>query len=601
MALWQDIDVVRAASHREMIVHLCGPFLSGAVDTAVPIDATGRLTIPWSSREPVLLLAPTLALAGQKLRVKATLDPAGAAAPLAPVEFAPYTEQGAFLPLHRPQVDPDTRTTNPFVIGLTLFTVMPDGAENLQPAATIRDQISATLLEGTLGRLLYILAAEKQRLRRVGRELAAMRFLSTGRDDALDRYGAELAVSRFADQIQFDLNSKQIVTVIRKDAGGAPVNEPDLDYRRRLALYRPRILPNRKQLLRWLNGSGKDADDNQGFLGSMGVKQRFNIVEAINPFGIAVQLVGTGDVKFRTNFLNFIRSVFLVWPANSAAANAAHSARYIPSATRQQTEVLRASLRQSFKFADDAAVAPMLAAALERVARCRRSLGDNTVWNIVRAQDATAGSRYEMGLGVDVPPLAGAILDQMGAALKAANRPPAADPEIEVLLQSLSFTSSAQDPEGSWLVGPCGLQTIHRVNAGTIYLSHLPTFGMTITGTSQVAAPAQPAPFEARFQAPGDPGSHVVLVAGLGAAAKSWAASGGPAWTPLSDADARAQWDKAKNPQPANALNLFRIAGPSGLPPLKQSKFLLASLGRATISCVSSLFFNSKTSILFCP
>ena len=68
--------------------------------------------------------------------------------------------------------------------------------------------------------------------------------------------------------------------------------------------------------------------------------------------------------------------------------------------------------------------------------------------------------------------------------------------------------------------------------------------------------------YEAHFRAPGDAATNVVLVRGLAGAAKVWAAApfNGPAWTVLSDTDARARWQAAVPPAAAT-LDVFRAAG----------------------------------------
>ena len=54
-----------------------------------------------------------------------------------------------------------------------------------------------------MGRMIYLLGAEKQRLRRQAREISAVRLLSLARDNALDRIGADLGVPRFTGTIDF--------------------------------------------------------------------------------------------------------------------------------------------------------------------------------------------------------------------------------------------------------------------------------------------------------------------------------------------------------------------------------------------------------------
>jgi hypothetical protein len=547
-----DPDGPRAASHRNMAVHLTGPFAAGARDEAVPVDAAGRVSVDRVSREPLLLAAPAVPLGDRGLRLRAVLDPAGAAVALAPLEFGPYTEAGAFLPLHRPGVDPTTAAAPPFAVDVSLVEVGPDGTEVPLDPAEVAGRVELRLLEGVLGRVLYALGAEKQRLRRVGREIAAMRLLGRARDDALDRAGAELGLTRFAEDLV--VRDGDIEAVARR--------EPDDELRRRIGLYRPLLVPTRSRLLELLNGRGGDADPNRGPLAGLGVTARFGLVEGDDPFAVAVKLVAAGaagpDLDApRSNFLEWVRAAHLVWPQNTPQGNQVHAARFLPSATRDRIAELRRDLRSVLSFEGEAATnpafAPLLARALVRAGRCRTALGVQTPLAVRRAQ-ADHGSRYELGMGVDLGSIPAAELTDLGAAVADPDRPSAPDPETEALLASLRPRPPADDPEGSWLLEPCGLRTVHRVDGNTIYVSHLPNFGLVITGPDVTEPPdagevGTPLFFQARYQAPGDPGANTALDAGLQAATQAWAARGGPPWTVLADEQAPTRWGEARRLQ----------------------------------------------------
>ena len=95
----------------------------------------------------------------------------------------------------------------------------------------------------------------------------------------------------------------------------------------------------------------------------------------------------TGPAPYRNNFLQYVRSNFLIWLEDSPAASAAHDARFNP--LEQQTAIhdLRARLRSQYAFPAGAAVAPALAESLDRYASLRALLGASGQLTIVRAQD----------------------------------------------------------------------------------------------------------------------------------------------------------------------------------------------------------------------
>jgi hypothetical protein len=550
-------DPRRAASHLNMIEHLPGPFQAGAIETAVPIDDGGRIAIPWASREPALLLAPLERIDDGEVSVEAriTPDPPGGRSSLS---WARYSEPGSYLLVHRPAIDAATRRAAPFEVALRARLTLVDGTSRVIPVGQIGRRFEARIIEGALGRLIYALGHEQQRIRRMGREVASMRWLELSRDDALDRIGAELGVPRLAEELVTRRAGGTISIITRAR------REPDAEYRRRLAIYRPFALATRSWMTGMLNGTPATEDDVErpGIFGVRPPAQAFQVNEDDSPFAVAIHLVATGEPGLRDNFLEHIRRERLVWPEDNATANGVHAVRLMTDKGRARVEALRSSLRDGFDLPAGAAIAPPLAIALDRVARCRRALGAANRWRIERLQDATAGSRYELGLGADlrVPPAA-----QLNALRQAhANRPAngTGDAAIDALLNGMSPRPAAEDPEGRWLLEPCGLATVHRLNTPTVYLSSLPTFGLAITGP--VEAPA-PIGLEARYHAPGDPGANAALVAGLAAAANAWAALGRPAWAVLPDPQARARWAVAAGrPQGDPALTVLAAAGLPG-------------------------------------
>jgi hypothetical protein len=593
MSVTLDPDLWRSASHRNQIQHLTAPFVAGATNTPIAISNTGLIDVTGFPgellREPLVLITLTKPSSDRRLRVIAVLSSSNPPIPLQTLEFAPYSETGATLPLYRPPVNVNTQIAAGFALTLTVteFANEQDTTGTPISPADIRQRLEAHLLQGLMGRMLYLLGAEKQRIRRQAREIVAMRSLDLARDNALDRIGADLGVRRFLDFLLFRkpepgqepaIFNRFKFGELRFGAGFSgeiitePRREPDVEYRRRLAIYYPFLTPNHRTILDALNGSGATTDPNRGLLSQLGVQQRFQLLEESNDFGIAIHLMAVGDTALRTNFLNYIRNVYLILPNRNATNNQIHRDRPQPQAKRQQIEDLRTRLIQNFDFTFDssAAIAPMLATALDRVGRCRRALGITIPWQVFRAQDsrpqsAGGSSRYELGLGIEVSLPTPAELNQIVARRANPNRT-RADAEIEGLIQAMTPRSPADDPEGRWFLEPCGIKTAHRTPGDRLYLSHLPTFGMEITGVANIATGNSTA-LNARYNAPGDPGSNFVLTTGLAAALTTWTNAGNTSWTVLPDANAPTVWGRAQVP----GFGVKQILEASGLPAIDTS------------------------------
>lgn len=555
----QNIDPFASASFLNMITHLSGPLRAGAAFREVPVGADGSVVLDFPSREPLLLAAPRQSLNGESLRLEALLDTNGAKQGLSPLVFAPYTETGSALPLYIPTINAQTQTAAGFTLELTLTTIL-SGVEQAVDPAEVAEKLILYLVEGVMGKMIYLLGAGKSSIRRQARETAAMRLLEQARDDALDRIGADLGVPRLADELVDQKKNGKDQLVLQ------PRREPDEEYRARLALFRQFQAATPGGLNELLNGPGDAPQPNKGLLSRLGLVERFNIVEEDNEFAIAIHLVEAGGGQLRQNFLKYLRQSLLVLPVDLPANNDIHQARFLPAETKQRIADLRARLRAAYQFgADSMAFAPMLAEALDRVGRCRAALGDASQWKVLRTQDLNAGSRYELGLGCDIEPPDAAVLDALVDALKDVNRQPADDREVEALLKAMQPAPAADDPEGCWLLEPCGMRTIHRVDTQTLYLSHFPTYGLVIEGGSQ-ANPGAKLALEGRYHAPGDPGANVVLVQALAAAAKAWTAAGKTAWTELTDAQAAQGFEQATGVAvPALAQEVFQAAGLPGL------------------------------------
>jgi hypothetical protein len=170
---------------------------------------------------------------------------------------------------------------------------------------------------------------------------------------------------------------------------------------------------------------------------------------------------------------------------------------------------------------------------------------------VLRAQDDAGGSRYELGLGIDleVPP-AGEL-----AALGQKQVAPGTSPEIAALIASMEPVPEAADPHGRWLLSACMLPTVHPLDGTKTYVSHLVTHGMVIGetvagGVTQLAGV---------WNAPNDSGPDATLVLAHADADAARAAAGIPAWTVLTGAAEKSAWTAAVAP-PAPLVDAARDA-----------------------------------------
>ncbi len=504
-----DADRAQSASHVHAFEHLTPPFQGGAHDTALPLDAAGAASVTWVSRYPLLLVGTHGSLGQDSMAVTVTVTIQGASTPEPPVTvtFAPFTESGAFLPVFGP--DPALgELSQPFAIHV----------EVVAPAANTlaRDLVDVRLVEGVLGRLLYIVNAEKQRVRRQARELYAARRNQFAHGDALDRLGAELGVPRFADTLEWD--------EIRDQPTSQTQREPDAAYRQRLAIYRPFFMPTKRRVEQALNGD----DSRPGLLGALGVTADFEVSEANCELAVAMRLLPSGDGDPRKALLDYLRAVHLVQPGAALPAS-----RLLPRLERASLEAALQRLASRFDFPANAFIARHLAEALDRLGRCRAALGSGAKWRVLRAQDDAGGSRFELGLGAEIALPDASELEAMATHLRGRDFRGTVDLQTQVLLDSLSPRAATDDPEGRWLLQPCGLDTVHRTKAG-VFLSHLPMFGMQlepITGPTLTLA--------AQMQAPGDPDQNAILFYALRDSLADATAAGLAPLTVLASAAAR--------------------------------------------------------------
>lgn len=506
-----ELDPHGDAAYLRMIDHLSGPFTGGALDNAVAIAAS-TATVDWSAREPLLVCGPKQAVGATTLTVRVTITPSvGPAAAPVVLTFAPYSEPGAFLPAYRPDVDATTRTASPFTIALA--PLPPNDAIPAEQLFELR------VVEGVLGRMLFVLGAEKQRLLRHGREIRAARLLEGATADALDRYGGDLAIPRFHEQLFFDKTkigpggdtSKAVTTRAYPDD-----REPDASYRQRLAVFRRFQIATPARAVEALDT----------------VRPTFKIVESDAEFAVAMKLMARPGSTVLTDYLKYLSDVFLIDPKAPVPAN-----RWLSTDERNSEDAMRARLRTAFDWsaAPTVQIAKPLARVLDLIGRLRAALGISRAWKVFAPTDPN-GSRYELGLGIDVEPLPAAEIDALAAAV---TKPLSGDRELVMLAASLVSQSSAADPTARWFLGPCGFKTVQPIATDRLYLSHFPMYGMVITPSW----PISPGPIRmaASYEAPGDPTRNVVLALALGDVKAKWT---GPPLSTLTVADQAAAWSR---------------------------------------------------------
>jgi hypothetical protein len=559
-------------------------------------DAAGHLVVNWTVRRPLVLAFLRQPLNTDAISLTVTLDRDGASVGLPSLRFAGYSEAGAALPLYSPDMAAGATTIPGLAFTIGAERQPETGGAVAMPPAEWNKLIGFKVIEGNVGKLLFVMLQEKARLRRQAREVCAMRFLGRARRDALDRIGASLGVMRFQDDLAYDASKNEVISATLKDASGKPALESDVEYARRLALYEPFLLTSRSRLLEILNGPGDPGDPNSGLISGLGLTERFSASEQEDPFALAFRIVGLGGPGPRNNFLEYLANEILIWLPDTAVANTAHNARYLPKSERDRIANLRQRLRDAYDFPANAACAPRLADALDRLGRVLKALGFNKKLTIARAQDAVAGSRYELGLGLDLLALAAADLDDLVARVLDTHRAPTADAEAELLIASARTAppvAAAKDPDGAWLLNTCGIATIHRLSANTLYLSHLPVRGLVIDGPVQAALGAS-TEFSAHFYPVEDPAINAALDAGIATAAAAWTAAGEPAWKQLTPVEQAAAWTAAHS-QTANAAPLEVFAA-AGLPAITNPAAVVAELQKLPADMVATLMLDAALS-----
>ncbi len=504
-----DADGARSDVLQSLTEALAGPLAGGARTDYLPVSAAGEVDVEAGLWEPLLLVAPAADVQAAALVVTARLG----TTVLPVVTFSPWTEMGAFMPLYRPAVGTARVTTT----AERLVLSVSEGATVL-PAAQVANRVRVQLLCGSFGRLYYLMQAETIRLRRLARQIDRARLLGTAEGAMLDALGRELAVPRFSERLA--VQAGDVITQAQP--------EPDAQYRRRLALYRPWSLPTRAHVEQTLNAMRP------------GAARTFTIVEEDNPLCSALRLVSTATDATtartqRHHYQHWLRDTVLCDPTVAVPAT-----RHMPGARRTAEEQLRLRLRGWLDFAGTSrSMAPALARSLDRAGAMATALGLSTRLNIHRAQDDDAGSRWELGLALEVDRPAQSVVDDLCTRALAVNLAQIADPMqrglIARLRDRLQAGGAAARRAETWF-SVAGMRTAHALAPTRLMLSHFSTQGLVIEGAADLSrAAAADAPFTTTMLSENDATTHAALAQALAGGSTGWGA-GAPPWTRVADA-----------------------------------------------------------------
>jgi hypothetical protein len=571
-----DFQGPTSAAERNLLAQLEGPYVGTVPRVVVPVSGAGAAAVDWATRHLLVLAVIRRDLGEETVRVTVTLDPGGAGQQVLPAAtFAPWTQRDAGVPVYAPDTRADAGVP-PFTLEVAVELAAEGAGFAAVTGAALTDLVELAVLEGNLGRLLFLAVQEKTRLRQAARQVQAYRTLAHARRDALDRIGADVGVTRFDDELVHDSGTGGVYARRLPP----PQVEADAAYARRLGPYRRFLLPTPGAVDLLLNGPGAPSHPNTGLFADAAGGARLRLVEADDQFAVALQLIAVGDPQHLPNFLAQLRRDRLVLPADTPANTAVHHARRLSATQVAAVDALRASLRQSFAWTDTHGIVPPLAHALDRAGRVCRAAGATTSWTVSRAQDDTGGSRYQLGLGADLKPPTEQQATNLRTKLLDDNRTPSGDTTAEALIAAVraaGVPDQSEDPDLGWLWRLAGLQTVHRVDTTTLYVSHLPTQGLVLTAPATI--PVDDAqPVEAHFHAPGDPGTNALLLQGLTDAAAAWGAAGESPWTGLDDTQARARW--ATVPARPADQPVQQAIGAAGLPLVTDPAQVVAALNQ---------------------
>lgn len=218
------VDGADPSVERNLVDQLEGPYPGTVRRVVVPLAGTGAAVVDWTSRHPLLTVVLRRDLAEETVRVTVTVDPGGAGErALPPVVFAAWSAAGASVPAYVPDTADEPLVAS-FAVAVTAEQAVDGAAATAVTGAALTGLVELAVLEGNLGRLLYLVSYEKHRLRRAAREVHAYRTLAHARRDALDRIGADVGVARFVDELVHEPTNGEVYArrLARRPASRTP-------------------------------------------------------------------------------------------------------------------------------------------------------------------------------------------------------------------------------------------------------------------------------------------------------------------------------------------------------------------------------------------
>jgi len=456
---------------------LIGPFETSVRPQELPWGAGASFDTAGVTRQPLLLVRLLTDLEETAYVVTVTVD--GVVVPA--VTFEAWSEQGTQVLASVPATD--AQGTAARATGTVAVVRHDGGGTAVLSPAEVQAVVAVDLVQGVLGRLTFALLSEKARLRRQVREIRAMRALLHARSNALDLHGADLGVPRLRDALSWDAVTRNVAAT--PVAGG----EPDAEYRARLRIVRGVRLGTPTWIDDRANGPGADTDPGAGWLADVGCATRLQVDETRNPLLVAFRLVDPGRDAGRLELLDAARRVHLVW-ASGSDGDAVHAARTLPAAVAARIAAARAALTTLGLPAREP-VAPAVAFALQRLASLQTRLGVQVFTQVLHGQHDDGGSRYELGLGVQLTAPAAGTVDSAVTAATA------------LLDPGMVPVPRTDDPQATWLLRAAGMRTAMPLADGTVYASTLSSGGLVVDLAPGPGA-AVPITASARIDGPGD-------------------------------------------------------------------------------------------------